>query len=464
MMKKPIPPRLKGHFLLGSAREFLSDPIGQMRKLAQLGDVSSLRLGPKTLYSVCHPELVRQILVDESKKFQKSPLIKKLGLVTGNGLLISDGAQWQLQRRIASPIFTPKSVESFHELMRKASLRLVDRWANFADGTEIDMLEEMTWLSIDVLSNCLFSTESQLNIPKIHAAVKIVMHETVRRMSSPISMPLFLPTQRNRSFKQAMIFLNDLINSILTTKKQQHSMGTDLLGQWYRSQDRETGYRMSDQEIRDEAMTVFIAGHETISSALTWTFYLLGTAPDINERLDCEIRTILGMQPIHFQQLPKFELAARILQESLRLYPQPPTLFRTPIEDVKIADYTIPAGSDIIISTYALHYDPRFWSTPEVFNPDRFCKQENEPKHPFSYLPFGAGPRICIGKFFAWQEALIALITLKQNFQLELVNRGPVELEILGSLQPKGGLKMRIYKRRLQENQSSSRTDAALHI
>jgi len=449
--QKHTPPGPKGNFLLGNLGDFGQDPPNFLVHLAEeYGPVSRLRVGPFKMYLVAHPDYVRQVLVSQVDNFPKSRLDQRiLGKFLGRGLLLSNGDFHRRQRALIQPAFHARRIEAYGRTMVDYTRRMLDAWS---PGQVLDVDHEMTRLTMFIVAKTLFDADVSEAAERAGQAIQTLQKAANVEFKRSFAMPMWIPTQNNRRFRQARSIVDEVILGIIAHRRASATNGQvedtgDLLSMLLLAKD-EDGRAMDDQEIRDEAVTLFAAGHETTSNATTWTWYLLSQNPDAEARLHAEVDAVLDGRPPTVADLKDLPYTEMVLKESLRLRPPAWGLgARAVQEDTQIGGYTIPAGSTIFVSPYQLHRLPEYYPDPEHFDPERFTP-ENEKKLPrYAYLPFGAGPRICIGNSFAMMEARLILATVAQHYRLELVPGQKVEMAPLITLTPANGLKMRAIAR-----------------
>jgi cytochrome P450 len=446
----PSPP---AHPILGHAPALGRDPLGSLlRWMQEVGDVIQLRLGARHAHAVFHPDHVRWVLQENQKNYgKKTRGYETLSLFMGNGLLTSDGEPWKKQRRLLQPAFHREKIVAFGSAMTRAAEAAIERWEPWAEaGRPFDAAEEMMRITLRIVGETLFSVDLSAEADVVREAIRFLQEDANRRISAVFNVPLALPTKKNRELYRARRALDALIFRVMADRRRtgrargQEERSTDLLGMLMRARDADTGEAMSDEEIRDELMTMFLAGHESTSNALTWTWYLLAQNPSAARRLRAELASVLGGRAPSIEDLPKLSFTRAVLQESMRLYPPAWSVGRAPIEDDVIGGYRIPAGSLVIVAPWATHRHPAFWENPEGFDPDRFLAEGAgaADRDKYRYIPFGAGPRVCIGNTFAMVEAQLVLATIAQRFRLDLVPGHPVEPEPLITLRPRFGLRV----------------------
>jgi len=428
------------------------DPLAFLLENArQYGDFIHFPLGLWNVYLLTDPALIKHVLQDNNRNYSKNTIqYNTLSIVTGRGLLTSDGETWRQQRRLIQPAFHRRRIAQLGELMVTAAQKMVDRWDTTSAPLDIDA--EMMQLSLEIVGQTLFSLDLSQSAGQLTQAVLTTLDYVVYRASTPIAAPLWWPTRRNGRFLAARRLLNNVIAEMVQNRRAQLAAGEqppdDLLTMLLEIRDPESGATMSDQQIRDEIITLLIAGHETVASALTWCWHLLAQHPEIMERLQEELDSVLAGRPPAMTDLAQLPLTRAIFDETLRLYPPAWIITRRAIGPDSLGDSPIPANSLVLISPYVVHRHPDFWPEPEQFDPDRFLSGASDGRPRFAYIPFGGGPRLCIGDQFALTEAQLIIAEVARRGRLALVPDQKVVMEPLVTLRPQHGLWM-IWQKRL---------------
>jgi cytochrome P450 len=450
-MTLSYPPGPKGDFLLGSIRSFAKDPPRFLASVArEYGDIAFMRLGPLKGYVLSNPDHVREVLVIQARKFRKSSLDKNiLRKFLGRGLLISDGDYHRRQRSLVQPAFHTGRIKAYAQVMVDYSRRMLDGWA---DGQVLDVDEEMMKLTMFIVAKTLFDADVSGEVERAGQAIQAVQEAANLEYRRSLAMPMWLPTANNRKFRRASSDLTAIIKRIVALRRATAVDGQvqdtgDLLSMLLLAEN-EDGERMDDTQVRDEAVTLFAAGHETTSNALTWTWYMLSQHPEVEDRLQAELDEVLRNRPPTAADLESLVYTGMILKETMRLYPPAWVLNgRTAMEALSLGGYTIPAGGLIFVAPYVLHRQPDYFPDPERFDPERFRPERVKELPRYGYIPFGAGPRVCIGNSFAMMEARLILATVAQHYRLILEPGQEVELQPQITLSPKNGLRMRLEQR-----------------
>ncbi|HBB89898.1 MAG TPA: cytochrome P450 [Blastocatellia bacterium] len=438
------PPSPGGLPFLGSLLEVKRDRLGFLEKLQAFGDVVVFRMGPKSIYFVNCPAGVRRVLRDNYRNYRKGVGLTQAKPLIGNGLLTSEGLVWQRQRRMARPSFEPASVGGYAAAITSAIEVMFGRWDLERERkSPINMFSEMSRLTLDILVRCLFGADFVYRAETVERAFGIATQHAIHRMTSLFEFTARLPTPRNLRFSRAVKDLEEVVQDLITNRRDATDKAPDLLTELLHARD-ESGAGMSDKQLRDEVMTILLAGHETTACTLTWVWYLLAKNPVASKKLKLECDVTLQSHPPTTSDLPKFNYANMVLRETMRLYPAVWLIPRKAINADVIEGFTIPQGADVLISPYTLHRHPSYWQQSQEFWPERFEAIINRGRDPDVYLPFGAGPRACVGKNMALLEAQLILIMVTQRYRLTLVSdRNLIPIPLL-TLHPATDLMMRL--------------------
>ena len=445
MTTSVFPPGPKARFPLDLYVRFRSDRIGFLEEMASFGDVSHLSFNNMHLYLLNHPDMIRDLLVNNHRQFTKSRALHLAEWLLGKGLLTSEGDFHLRQRRLVQPAFHRQRMAGYADVMAAYAARTADRWQ---DGARVNMAQEMMRLTLAIVGKTLFDADVEDEAPQIGQALTESLHAVNRMLLPGGSTMEKLPLPANRRAEDARQLLNDTIYRIIRERRESGEDHGDLLSMLLQAQDDEgDGSRMTDEQVRDEAMTLFLAGHETTANALIWTWYLLAQNPVEERQLHREVDRVLAGRTPTIDDLPSLPYTRMVLSEVMRLFPPAYVVGRQPTEDYTVRDWVIPAGSTVFASQYVMHRDPRYWYDAERFDPLRWTADEVAKRPKFSYFPFGAGPRVCIGEGFAWTEGILALATLAQRWQARLVSRQTPDLEPMITLRPKHAIEMTLHRR-----------------
>ncbi|MGB0384791.1 MAG: cytochrome P450 [Ardenticatenaceae bacterium] len=443
-------PGPRGHFLLGSFSELKKEPVGSLLAWQrEYGDVVRYRIGPRTLHAISHPQLVRDVFIEGKQIFHRRPQDRAprgLRLVVGKGLLGSSGAFWLQQRRMIQPIFHRRRIATMAEKMTDAGERMLAGWAHYAPDEPVDIAKQMMGVTLDIICQTMFGANVMGRADEIERALRVLLRFAFHSIQTPFFLPLSWPTPRNREFKRAKNTLDEIIYGMINQRRASGERHDDLLDMLLYTRDEETGEGMDDEQVRDEVITIFGAGHETTANALTWTWYLLAQHPDISQQMRAEVSQVLAGRTPTLADLPNLPYTKQIVQEAMRLYPPAPIVARFVREDTTLNGYHVPANSIALVSIYNVHRHPDFWPEPEKFDPQRFAPEKSKGRHRQAYMPFGAGQHLCIGNHFALMEAHLLLAQMAQNYDLRLVPGHAIEKEVAITLRPRHGLLMTLHQ------------------
>lgn len=442
----PGPPRRKASVIgqLRYAYNFITDPIGFVAgRFERYGDIYYAPAADGHLYVLRHPDHFREVFLTQAAKFKKKhTAFDQLARVLGNGLVNSDGEVWRRHRRMIQPAFHPTRLAEYAGVMIGESQKLAARWV---DGHYYDLADEMTELTLRIVCKTLFSHDVSSAANDVGRAMVTLQNN----MARPDLLPEWLPSPQRKRIADAIGLFDRIIYRLIDERTPGDANApADLLQRLVDAVDSEgDGKGLSRQEVRDELVTMFIAGHETTSQALTWTWYLLSQNRDAERALHAELDRVLGGRPPTYDDLPQLTYTEQVLKESMRLFPPVYLLARRAEEDADIGGYTIPAGSEVVMWLYMTHHDPRWYPQPDTFRPERFTPEAEKQLPKLAYLPFGAGARACIGKIFAMNEAQLALATIAQNFRFELHPSQRIGLKPRITLSPRHGMRMKAIAR-----------------
>jgi cytochrome P450 len=446
-MNRSLPPGPKGRPVLGSLPDFWKDNLGFLLSLArQYGDVVHYRLWTYRVYQFNHPDDIQDVLVNHASKLQKAPLDKAIfSQSLGNGLLSSDGEFHRGQRKLMQPAFHSKRIESYAQIMTDFTAQMLAGWRN---GHTLDIHEAMTHLTMLIVSKALYDVDVSQSADGVGEAIHTLNKLGEDQYKQGFVIPGWIPVSQNLRIKRAAQRLDEVMMPIIEQRRASGEDKGDLLSMLLLAQDEADGERMTDRQVRDEAVSLFVAGHETTSNLLSWAWYALAQHPEVEALLHSEIDRVLDGRTPTLHDLPKLPYTDMVIKEALRLYPPAWILNgRTPLEDIEVAGYTVPKGSLIFLSPYVLHRDPRYFPEPESFKPERWTDGLEKRIPRYAYFPFGGGPRVCIGNQFALMEARLVLATIAQHYKLTLQPDHPVIPDPLITLRPRHGIRMRVLER-----------------
>ena len=443
---RSYPPGPKRRLPFSNLLAYRRSPLVFFQNLAKhYGDISLFRIGPQETFFLNHPDLIKEVLVTNHANFEKGLVLQRAKRLLGEGLLTSEGAFHRRQRRLSQPAFHRQRIASYAEVMVDYALRASERWH---EGQTVDVSEEMMQLTLGIVGKTLFDADIESESGEVGAAMTTVME-----LFDTLTMPFFevlskLPLPQLRRFDAARTKLDQIIFKMVAERRKRRIDRGDLLSMLLLAQDEEgDGGNMTDEQLRDELMTIFLAGHETTANALTWTWYLLSQHPEVESKLYQEIDSVIGARRPNFSDVAELHYTEMVLSESMRLYPPAWAIGRLAKVDSDIGGYFVPQKSVVVVSQYVMHRDERYYKNPLVFDPERWVAELRDTRPPFAYFPFGGGPRRCIGEGFAWMEETLLLATLAQRWQFRLAPHHQVALKPVVTLRPKYGMKMIVSKR-----------------
>ena len=426
------------------------DPLAFFTDLARTyGDIVAYRLGGEQLYFVNDPQQIKDILITHNRNFTKGRALQRTKRLLGEGLLTSEGATHLRQRRLMQPAFHRERIAAYADTMVEYADRTRGAWR---DGATLDVAQEMNRLTLSIVGKTLFDVDVQSQAAEVGVALTRVI-ETFWMTMLPFSDLLeHLPVPKLRRARAARAQLDAIIYAMIAERRKSRRDHGDLLSMLLSAQDEEAEGAggvglMSDEQVRDEAMTIFLAGHETTANALTWTWYLLSTAPNVEAKLHAEVdRALQGKLP-GVTDIAALPFVERVVTESMRLYPPAWIIGRRAIAAYPLGPYVAPARSILVMSPFVVQRDARYYKEPERFDPDRWTPEFRAASPKFAYFPFGGGPRQCIGESFAWMELILLVATIAQQWQLRLAPGHPVVPQPLVTLRTKHGLRMTVSRR-----------------
>ena len=435
----------KGQWLTGHLRPFQRDRLGYLTACArEFGDVVDLRIGPMRVRVLNHPDLIEEVLVTKSRHFIKHGPLRQARPSLGNGLLTSEGDFWRKQRKLAQPAFHRDRVAAYAGVMVAATERMLEGWAV---GQVRDVQDDMMRVTLEIVAKCLFDADVSGDTAEASAAMETLIRNFSERVERWIKLPMRFPTPANLRFRRAMGRLDRIIFAIIAQRRASGADRGDLLSMLLHAQDEDDGRRMTDRQLRDEAMTLFMAGHETTANTLAWTWMLLSQNPEAAARLHAELDTVLEGRAPTFADLPRLVYADQVITEALRVCPTVWLLGREAVEPCTIGGHHVPVGLTLWMSQWVLHRDPRFFDDPEVFRPERWADGFGRRIPRYAYFPYGGGPRICIGNSFAQMEAVLLLATIARRYDIKLIPGTVVRPFPTMTLRPDSGVKVSLKSR-----------------
>jgi cytochrome P450 len=445
----PLPPGPRGLPLIGSALELGRDPLGFLTRAArEHGDIARIPFGPSSLFFFTHPEQIEEILVTRNREFPKENIERMRHttdyMLFGLGLLTSGGEFWLRQRRLAQPAFHRQRIAAYAEAMTRHAQELIAPWRA---GQTLDIHEAMMDVTLRIVTETLFGVTAADGAKIVGEALGVVMDVAADQLGQPVPIPTFVPTPANLRFRRAVRQLDGVVGRIIAERRASGEDRGDLLSMLMHARD-DDGTAMTDKQLRDEAITLFLAGHETTALALSWTLLLLSQNPDADARLAAELREVLGDRPPTMADLPRLTYTNLVLKESMRLYPPAWTVStRVAAQETVIGGYRVPAGSPVMVSQWVTQRDPRWFPEPERFSPERWADGPEGRLPRFAYFPFGGGPRLCIGQSFALMEAALILATVAGRYRAEVVPGWTVTPQPSITLRPREGVRVTLRER-----------------
>jgi cytochrome P450 len=434
-------PAPEGDGIAGNLIELGKDPLGFFTRCRDYGDLVPLRLGLTLSCLLTHPDYIEQVLKDR-ETFIKSRGFRVLKTLLGEGLLTAEGESWFWQRRLAQPMFHQKRIDNYGSVMVEYTHRMLQTWR---DGETHDIHADMMRLTLQIVMKCIFNADVDTGEAKVIAnALDVAMNwfESKRRQNFLVWE--WFPRPENIKYHQAIAQMDEAIYQLIGSRRQQTEQTEDLLSMLMEARDEETGRQMDDKLLRDEVATLMLAGHETTANALSWTLMLLAQHPEVRQKLEAELKQVLQGRLPTVEDIGKLHYTSQVVKESMRLYPPVAIFGREAARDCTIGDYDVPQGTVVTISQWVMHRHPRYFENPEVFQPERWTEAFEKELPRGVYIPFGDGPRVCIGKGFAQMEAVLLLAAIAQRFELNIEPDFAIVPQPSITLRPEHGIKVRI--------------------
>jgi len=430
---------------MGVMREFNRDTLGFITRLRDYGDVVRSRFLYVHAYFLYNPADIETLLTTNAKSYRKaqslrSPFFHRL---VGNGLVTSEGDFWRRQRRLAQPAFHRQRISSYGDIMVEYAQRAIAKWQ---DGEQRDIAKDMTRLTLEIVVKTLFNSDVSNDADHIGQTLSQIVKPFASQATLKWIADNRLPTPGHYRYFNAVREIDAIVFRIIAERRASGSDEGDLLSMLLQAQD-EDGSQMDDAQLRDEVMTLFLAGHETTALALSWSWYLLATHPEAEKRFHAELDEVLRGRSPEVSDLPNLKYTDMIAKEALRLYPPAYAVGREAIEDTEIGGYSVPRKTQLFAFQWVTHRDPRFFERPDEFEPERWASESIQRLPKYAYFPFGGGPRQCIGNYFAMMEIVLLLATIGQRFKFSLLKEHPVEVLPVLSLRPKNGIKVKLLHR-----------------
>lgn len=440
-----LAPGPKGNLILGVMPEFSRDTLGFIKRCRDFGDVVSMRFLYLRSYFLYHPRDIEYVVATNAKNFiksrnQRSPLFQRL---VGNGLITSEGEVWKRQRRLAQPAFHRHRINAYAETMASFAQRMASTWK---DGETRDIHRDMMRLTLEIVVKTLFNSDVSADADKVGQVLSRIVTPFAGQATLKWIIDNRLPTTAHRRFNQDAREIDAIVYRIIDERRRSGKDEGDLLSMLLEARD-EDGSKLSDRQLRDEVMTIFLAGHETTALTLCWTWYLLAQNPEAEKKFHAELAEVLAGRLPTMEDLPRLQFTEMIAKESMRLYPPAYALGREAVEDCEIGGFCVPAGSQVFMFPWATQRDERFFPEAEKFYPERWTEEFAASLPKYAYFPFGGGPRACIGNYFAMMEIVLSLATIGQRFKFSLIPDHPVSLMPAMSLRPANGINVLAEKR-----------------
>ncbi|MBX7182141.1 MAG: cytochrome P450 [Bacteroidia bacterium] len=444
---KPLP-IVKGHWLFKNALELKEGMIEFYEKYTQeVGDIFYVDTLKEQMIILAHPDYAKHVLQDNNKNYKKSFAYDVLKLFLGNGLLTSEGDFWLKQRRLAQPAFHREKLQKLAENILSATRDFEGRMEERAAiGKPFNLAHELNALALDIVSRALFTSDISGNMDKVRKSMDVANEFAIGKIFELIPWPLWVPLASHLRFQKACSELDGVVLGIINERRKNPGQYHDLLSMLMETKDEDTGETMTDTQLRDEAMTIFLAGHETTAIALTWFFYLMSQHREVAEKIRQEVKEVCGDQELQTGQIHQLKYIRMAIDESLRMYPPAWIIGRKTLSEDVIGGYRIPKDANVIVLPYELHRHPDFWDKPEEYNPERFAPEKVKEMHKFAYFPFGGGPRQCIGNNFALMEMQIIISSMLRKFEFIPTSSKLPEKEQLVTLRMKDGLEVTVKK------------------
>jgi cytochrome P450 len=435
-------PGPRGHWLLGSLPRLRKDMLGFFEQcFHDYGDAAYFRVANRRSMLLSHPDDIERVLVTENRRFIKNYALKFLRPLLGNGLLLNEGEAWLRQRRLIQPAFSKARVESYAGAMLDSTERMLATWHG---GQTLDMVPQMLRLTMEIAGKTLLGIELGDRFDEITRYLDATMHDFLARFGTAGLIPHWVPTLRNLRLKGAIRRLDRILQELIDERRAAGAGGEDFLSLLLHAKDEMDGQGISDRQVRDEVMTMFLAGHETTAMTLCWTWMLLAENPGIQKCVRAEALEVLGDKRPEAADVPRLTFCEQVIREAMRLYPPAYVIGRRPLEDVTIGEHFIPAGVNVLMSQWIVHRDPRWYDEPLRFHPDRWADGLATRLPKYAYFPFGGGPRVCIGNTFAMFEATLVLAMIARQFRLERTGTEPIRILPAVTLRPAEPIEMRM--------------------
>lgn len=438
----------RGYPLVGVLPAIWKDPLKYFVALSQeYEDVVSLKLAGERVFVLNDAADIQHVLLDNHANYRKSIFYDKLRPILGNGIFLSEKTTWKEQREIAQPAFRGPCLHALLPEMIEATNDMIGRWrARYADGSIVDVCREMMRLTLDIVFRTLLRVKLGKETEEVFDALTRVLRITERRVWTVSDLFERIPTPTNIDFRRSLAKIERVVQRVIEERSRGGAEHHDLLSMLHAAYGRGGG-QPNPKALRDQIMSILLAGHETTGNALSWTWFLLSKNPTVRARLDAEVGEVVGNRELSPADVPSLDYIHMVFQEAIRLYPPVWTMSRTALGEDYVGGYRVPKGASVMLCPYAVHRRTEYWDNPEGFEPERFLPERVRERPKFAYFPFGGGPRICIGKQFATLEAVVVTAMLTRSVRLDLIPGYAIEPEPMITLRPRGGLPMRLHWR-----------------
>ena len=450
-----LPPTAEGETFIGSARDFANDPLNFFEKyVPKFGEIFQLKSiffrfisEFERVVIVSNPDMVKHIMQDNNRNYIKSYGYRVLKVLLGEGLLTSEGDFWRKQRKLIQPGFHKERLSSFVQIYADLGQELVDKWNQVEDGADVDVSKDFMVTTLNIVSRSMFSTDVADAMEVVNREFDYANERLIERIKNPFPMPLWMPLPNTVREKNSYESIKNVVAEIIEKRRGSNQQYNDLLAMLMEIEDADTGEKMSNQQIQDEVITIFLAGHETTAVALTWLAHCLDENPEVVEGLLEEEKKVLNGRVPTIDDLRSLEYTRMVIDETLRLYPPAWIIGRHSLGSDKLGEYDIPKDTNCLIPVYYIHRDPKHWDEPLKFKPERFSKKNSKGRHKFVYFPFGGGPRLCIGNNFALMEMQVIVPMIVRAFKLKKAKGFEFKKDPLITMRPSPHMKMKIDKR-----------------
>ena len=444
-----VAPGPRGKFLVGNLFDARDSGLlaYHVQAWKDYGDVVKFQMGPLTMLQIVRPEHVQQVMVSNAKNYIKGLSHENLRKIIGDGILTAEGDAWQRQRRLMQPTYTPKAVTDFAQIMGDATRGMLKRWDERKSDGPVMINQEMMRVTMSVISLSMFGLDVGEDFKETGDGLRYLLQYVSERGLSSIDLPMWVPTDSHRKLQAATRQVDDFLYGVIRERRR-NGLGQDLLSLLMTAKDADTGAEMSEKQLRDEVLITFFAGHETTAQTLTWTLAMLAQHPEIERRLWEELDRVLGGRSPTIDDIASLTYTRQVIDETLRLYSPVAVMARDTVAADALGEYAVGPSNLILVLPFMTHRHPEFWEQPDAFDPEHFTPERVKARPRYAYLPFGAGPRTCLGMHFALLEAVLILADVAQRYRIGLANpKQELEYDWAGTLRPKGDLPMTLSKR-----------------